>query len=65
MQIRSTKFENKNVHIESVPCHCSIAHPRLVNGGEGIQIWRVAASILDKRRGEPIRGSSPARILWD
>jgi len=30
------------------PCHHGMARPRVAGGGDGLQIWRVATSILDK-----------------
>jgi len=26
------------------PCHCCMAHSRIMGGGNGLHIWRVAAS---------------------
>jgi len=31
------------------PCHHGMARPRLADGKDGIQIWRVAADILNKQ----------------
>jgi hypothetical protein len=28
------------------PCHHSMARPQVVDGGDGLQIWRVAVNIL-------------------
>jgi len=30
------------------PCHNGMAPPRVADGGEGLQIWRVAVNILSK-----------------
>jgi hypothetical protein len=32
-----------------VPCHHGTARPQVANGGEGLQIWTVAANILNKQ----------------
>jgi hypothetical protein len=32
-----------------VPCHHGIARPQVSDGGRGLQIWRVAANILNKQ----------------
>jgi hypothetical protein len=31
------------------PCHQGIARPQVADGGDGLQIWRVAANILNKQ----------------
>jgi hypothetical protein len=35
-------------HVKWVPCHCGMAHPQVALRGDGLQIWRVAASLLNK-----------------
>jgi hypothetical protein len=35
-------------HVKWVPCHHGMARPQVADGGEGLQIWRVAANILNK-----------------
>jgi hypothetical protein len=32
-----------------VPCHHGMARPQVADGGDGLQIWRVAANILNKQ----------------
>jgi hypothetical protein len=32
-----------------VPCHHGMARPQVADGGEGLQIWRVVANILNKQ----------------
>jgi hypothetical protein len=32
-----------------VPCHRGMARSQVAGGGDGLQIWRVAASILNKQ----------------
>jgi hypothetical protein len=34
---------------KSVPYHQCTARPQVVDGGDGLQIWRVAANILNKQ----------------
>jgi len=33
------------------PCHLGMARPRVADGGDGLQIWRVAANILKSHHG--------------
>jgi hypothetical protein len=32
-----------------VPCHHGMARPQVANGGDALQVWRVAANILNKQ----------------
>jgi hypothetical protein len=32
-----------------VPCHHGTARPQVADGGDGLQIWRVATNILNKQ----------------
>jgi hypothetical protein len=36
-------------HVGWVPCHHSMAHPQVADGGDNLQIWRVVAKILNKQ----------------
>jgi hypothetical protein len=36
-------------HVGWVPCHHGMAHPRVADGGDSLQIWRVAVNILNKQ----------------
>jgi hypothetical protein len=36
------------LHVKWVPCHHGMAHPQVADGGDGLQIWRVAVNILNK-----------------
>jgi hypothetical protein len=38
-------------HVKWVLCHCSMARSQVVGGGDGIWIWKVAASISNKQLG--------------
>jgi hypothetical protein len=40
------------------PCHHGMARPQVADGGDGLQIWRVAANIL-KEQGQDDNNSSP------
>jgi hypothetical protein len=35
--------------VKWVPCCHGMARPRVADGGDGLQIWRVAANILNKQ----------------
>jgi hypothetical protein len=37
------------MHVRSVPCHHGMERPQVADGGNGLQIWRVAANILNKQ----------------
>jgi hypothetical protein len=34
-------------HFRWVPCHHGMARPQVANGGDSLQIWRVAANIFN------------------
>jgi hypothetical protein len=36
-------------HVMWAPCHHDMARPQVADGGDGLQIWRVAANILNKQ----------------
>jgi hypothetical protein len=36
-------------HVRWVPCHHSMARPQVADGGNTLQVWRVAANILNKQ----------------
>jgi hypothetical protein len=36
-------------HVRWVTCHHGMAHPQVVDRGDGLQIWRVAVNILNKQ----------------
>jgi len=40
------------------PCHLRMARPRIEDGGDCLQIWRVAASILNKQMWTADKGRS-------
>jgi hypothetical protein len=35
--------------VKWVPCHHDVACPQVADGGDGIQMWRVAVNILNKQ----------------
>jgi hypothetical protein len=37
------------IHVEWVPCHHGMERPQVADGGDGLQIWRVAANVLNKK----------------
>jgi hypothetical protein len=45
-------------HVRWVHCHHGMARPRVADRGDGLQIWRVAANILNKQW--PTVGGPPA-----
>jgi hypothetical protein len=45
-------------HVKSVPCHHGTACPQVVDGADGLQIWRVTANILNKQPQTADRGWS-------
>jgi hypothetical protein len=42
-------FDSVECHVKWVPCFHGMACPQVADGGEGLQIWRVAADILNKQ----------------
>jgi hypothetical protein len=36
-------------HVKWVPCHHGMVHPQVADGGDSLQIWRLAANILNKQ----------------
>jgi hypothetical protein len=46
-------------HVRLVPCHHGMARPQVADGGNGLQIWRVAADILTKQSRTADKGWSP------
>jgi hypothetical protein len=46
-----------------VPLHHGMARPHVADGGEGLQIWRVAANILNKQSLTVDKGWPPAWYL--
>jgi hypothetical protein len=36
-------------NVRWVPCHNGMARPQVADGGDGLQIWKVAAKMLNKQ----------------
>lgn len=51
--------ETRGNQIKWVPCHLSLASPKVADGGKGLHMWRVATYLLKKRR-PPVRCGSAA-----
>jgi hypothetical protein len=45
-------------HVKWVPCHRGMTPPQVADGGDGLQVWRVAANILNKQSGTADKGWS-------
>jgi hypothetical protein len=51
-------YSTMSNHVKWVPCHHGVARPQVADGGDGLQIWRVAANILNKQSRTAYRGWS-------
>jgi hypothetical protein len=49
---------NGSFHVKWVPCHHSMARPQVADVGDGLQIWREAANILNKQSRTAYKGWS-------
>jgi hypothetical protein len=49
MENKHTVFSNLRPYNAWVPCHHGMARPQVAGGGNGLQIWRVAANTLNKQ----------------
>jgi hypothetical protein len=43
-------------HVDVGPSHPGMADTRVTDGGDGVQIWRVAANVLNKQPRTAVRG---------
>jgi hypothetical protein len=50
------------LHVNSVSYHQGIVSPQVADGGDGFQIWRVAANRLKKQ--SPISNKRWSSTLW-
>jgi hypothetical protein len=41
--------KQKSCHVKCVPCHHGMTRPQVADGGDVLQIWRVASNILNKQ----------------
>jgi hypothetical protein len=46
--------------VKWVLCHHDMVRPQVAEGGKGLQIWRVAANILNKQSWTADKGGPPA-----
>jgi hypothetical protein len=51
-------------HVRWVPCHHGMARPQVADGRNGLQIWRVAANILNKQSLTANKGWSSSFGGW-
>jgi hypothetical protein len=51
-------------HVRWVPCHHGMAHPQVGDGGDDLQIWRVAANILNTQSQADDKGWSYSLGGW-
>jgi hypothetical protein len=51
-------------HVKWVHCHHGKARPRLADRGDGLQIWRVAANVLNKQSRTADSGWSSSLGVW-
>jgi hypothetical protein len=51
-------------HVRLVPFHHGMASPQVGDGGDGLQIWRVAANILNKQSWTVNKGWSSSLRGW-
>jgi hypothetical protein len=52
-------------HVKWVPCYQSMARPQVADRGDALQIWRVAANILNKQLWTADRGwPSSLGVRW-
>jgi hypothetical protein len=49
-------------HINWIPCHHGTARTQTADGGDGLQIWRVAANVLTCRGQSTMDG--PPALGW-
>jgi len=53
------QLEYKDNHVSYVgPSHQDMVHPKVADGGDGLQIWRVAMNISNKQSWTANKGSS-------
>jgi hypothetical protein len=43
--------DDDHSHVRLVACHYSMSRPQVADGGDGLQIWKVAANMLNKKSG--------------
>jgi hypothetical protein len=55
------RFESD--HVWWVPCHRGMARPQVADGGDALQVWRVAANILNKQSRTADKGWSSSLVV--
>jgi hypothetical protein len=57
---------NRYNHVKWVPCHHEMSRPRVAGREDGLQIWRVAANILNNHSRTADRGwPSSLGVVWE
>jgi hypothetical protein len=46
------------IHVRWVPCHYSMARPQGADGGDTLQVWRIAVNIVNKKPQTADKGCS-------
>jgi hypothetical protein len=46
-----------------VPCHHGMARPQVADGGDALQVWRIAANILNKQSRTADKGWSSSLVV--
>jgi hypothetical protein len=54
----------ESCHVRWVPSHHGMARPQVADGGDALQVWRVAANILNKQSRTPDKGWSSSSGVW-
>jgi hypothetical protein len=47
--LEKIKVAIMTIHVRWVPCHHGMARSQVADGGDGLEIWRIAANILNKQ----------------
>jgi hypothetical protein len=53
------KVDGILTHVKWVPCQHGMERPQVADGRDGLQVWRVAANILNKQSRRPTGGDPP------
>jgi hypothetical protein len=51
-------------HVKWVPCYQSMAHHQVADGGDGLQLWRIAGNILNTQLQTAVRGRYSSLGGW-
>jgi hypothetical protein len=54
----------KYLHAKCVSCHHGMARPQVVKEGNGLQVWRLTASILNKKSQTTCKGCPSLLCVW-